>query len=108
MLGYHGKPDETAAAFDDGWFKTGDKGAFDADGFLVITDRIKDIIITSQGKNVSPQRIESLLATDPFIEQLIVIGDRRKYLSALSNRSSPSWSGTPRSTASRTPPARNW
>jgi long-chain acyl-CoA synthetase len=83
MIGYHGKPAETAAAFEDGWFKTGDQGAFDADGFLLITDRIKDIIITSQGKNVSPQRIESLLATDPFIEQLIVIGDRRTYLSAL-------------------------
>ena len=83
MIGYHGKPEDTAAAFEDGWFKTGDQGAFDADGFLLITDRIKDIIITSQGKNVSPQRIESLLATDPFIEQLIVIGDRRTYLSAL-------------------------
>src|SRR5664280_1528324 len=83
MIGYHGKPEDTAAAFEDGWFKTGDQGAFDADGFLLITDRIKDIIITSQGKNVSPQRIESLLATDPFIEQLIVVGDRRTYLSAL-------------------------
>ncbi len=83
MIGYHGKPGETAAAFQDGWFRTGDQGAFDDDGFLQITDRIKDIIITSQGKNVSPQRIESLLASDPYIEQLIVIGDRRTYLTAL-------------------------
>jgi len=83
MSGYYGRPDDTAAAFEDGWFKTGDQGMVDADGFVVITDRLKDIIITSQGKNIAPQHVESALGSDPYIEQLIVIGDRRAYLSAL-------------------------
>jgi len=83
MTGYYGKPEETAAAFEEGWFRTGDVGTVDSDGFVRVTDRIKDIIITSQGKNVAPQHIESLLGADPYIEQVVVIGDRRKYLSAL-------------------------
>ncbi len=83
MKGYHRKPAETAAAFEDGWFKTGDVGAFDEDGFLVITDRIKDIIITSGGKNISPQHIEALFGGDPYVEQVTVIGDQRNYVSAL-------------------------
>jgi long-chain acyl-CoA synthetase len=83
MAGYFGKPDETAAAFDDGWFRTGDVGTIDADGFLFVTDRIKDLIVTSQGKNVAPQPLEALFGSDPYIEQLVIIGDRRKYLSAL-------------------------
>lgn len=83
MKGYWGKPAETAAAFEDGWFKTGDVGVLDPDGYLRITDRIKDLIITSQGKNVAPQRVEGMLAGHPLLEQVVVIGDRRSFLSAL-------------------------
>jgi long-chain acyl-CoA synthetase len=83
MKGYHGHPEATAEAFDDGWFKTGDVGTIDAAGFVTVTDRIKDIIITSQGKNVAPQHVEGVLGSDPYVEQVVVIGDRRNYLSAL-------------------------
>jgi long-chain acyl-CoA synthetase len=83
MKGYWAKPAETAAVFEDGWFKTGDVGVLDPDGFLRITDRLKDLIITSQGKNVAPQHVEGMLAGHPLLEQVVVIGDRRKYLSAL-------------------------
>jgi long-chain acyl-CoA synthetase len=83
MRGYHGKPAETAEAFEDGWFRTGDVGAFDEDGYLRITDRIKDLIITSGGKNVAPQHVEALFGRDPYVEQLAVVGDRRPYVAAL-------------------------
>jgi long-chain acyl-CoA synthetase len=83
MQGYHKKPDKTAEAFDDGWFKTGDLKEFDRDGFLKITDRIKDLIITSGGKNISPQNIEASLSQDPYIKQIAVTGNNRKFVSAL-------------------------
>ncbi len=83
MRGYFGKPEATAEAIVDGWFHTGDVGYVDDDGFLVITDRIKDLIVTSGGKNVAPQRIETILSQDPYVEQLAVVGDRRNYLGAL-------------------------
>jgi long-chain acyl-CoA synthetase len=83
MKGYYGKPAETAAAFQNGWFKTGDVGLIDEDGFLHITDRIKDLIITSGGKNIAPQHIESLFGSDPFVEQIAVLADKRNYVSAL-------------------------
>jgi long-chain acyl-CoA synthetase len=83
MKGYHRKPAETAAAFEDGWFKTGDVGELDPDGYLRVTDRLKDIIITSHGKNVAPQQIEAMFAGDPLVDQVAIVGDRRAYLAAL-------------------------
>lgn len=84
FLGYYNDPAATAATVDaDGWLHTGDVGELDADGFLTITDRMKDIIITAGGKNVSPSEIENKLKVSPYIREAIVIGDRRKYLTAL-------------------------
>ena len=81
---YYNKPEQTKEAFtEDGWFKTGDIGHFDENGYLHITDRLKDIIVTSGGKNISPQVIEVIMAEDHYIEFVAVVGDGRKYISAL-------------------------
>lgn len=84
MAGYYNRPEETAAAFtEDGWFRTGDAGYFDSTGALVLTERIKDLFKTSNGKYIAPQAIESRLGEDRYIEQVAVIGDRRKYVTAI-------------------------
>lgn len=84
MREYYNKPKETADAFTtDGWFRTGDAGKIDSHGNLVITERIKDLFKTSNGKYIAPQVIESRLGEDRFIEQVAVIGDRRKYVTAI-------------------------
>jgi len=84
MKGYFKDEAATKEVFtQDGFFKTGDVGVIDQDGYLAITDRLKEIIVTSGGKNISPQNIENRLKESRFIEQVAVIGDRRKYLSAL-------------------------
>ncbi|HMB36283.1 MAG TPA: long-chain fatty acid--CoA ligase [Methylomirabilota bacterium] len=82
--GYFKKPESTREVFlDDGWFATGDIGRFDEDGFLFITDRKKDLIVTAGGMNIAPQNIENLLKSDPFVSQVMVHGDRRPYPVAL-------------------------
>ncbi|WP_158864705.1 AMP-dependent synthetase/ligase [Leifsonia sp. AG29] len=80
---YWNNPEATAAAFDDGWFRTGDLGAFDADGFLSITGRKKEIIVTAGGKNVSPAALEDPIRANPLVGQVIVVGDQKPFISAL-------------------------
>lgn len=84
MRGYYKKPAETAQAFtEDGFLKTGDAGAFDAQGHLHITDRIKELMKTSNGKYIAPQYIEGKIGKDKFIEQIAIVADAKKYVSAL-------------------------
>lgn len=82
--GYYNDPDQTKELFTaDGWIKTGDQGYIDKDGFIVITDRIKDMFKTSGGKYIAPQQIETLLKEDFYIENAAVVGDGKQYVSAL-------------------------
>ena len=83
FLGYYNKPEKTAETVVDGWLHTGDVGRMDAEGFVTITDRMKDVIITAGGKNVTPSEIENQLKFSPFISDAVVIGDKRKFLSCL-------------------------
>lgn len=83
FTGYYKNDQATQEAFKDGWFLTGDIGQLSSEGYLVITDRKKDIIITSGGKNIAPQKIESLLKLSPLVSQFVVIGEKKKYLTGL-------------------------
>ncbi len=84
MKGYFKDPQATTEAIDqEGWLHSGDVGEIDEEGFLKITDRKKDLIITAGGKNIAPQRIEKILCTSPFISQAMAFGDRKKYVTAL-------------------------
>ncbi|MDX6486179.1 MAG: long-chain acyl-CoA synthetase, partial [Gaiellaceae bacterium] len=84
FAGYYKDPEATAAAFDaDGWFRTGDVGEIDDEGYVKITDRKKDLIITAGGKNIAPQNLENALKSSRFVSQALVVGDRRPYVTAL-------------------------
>ena len=84
MQGYYRKPDETAAAIDaEGWFHTGDVGHFDEEGYLTITDRKKNLLVLANGKKVAPQLLEMRLMESPYMEQVVLVGDKRKTIGAL-------------------------
>ena len=83
IRGYWNKPEQTAETFRQGWLHTGDVGRIDDDGFVYIVDRMKDIIITAGGKNITPSEIENQLKFSPYITDAVVVGDRRPYLTCL-------------------------
>jgi long-chain acyl-CoA synthetase len=83
FMGYLNQPEKTAETLRDGWLHTGDVGIRDNEGYLRITDRMKDIIITAGGKNITPSEIENQLKFSPYISDAVVIGDKRKFLSCL-------------------------
>ncbi|MDO5736109.1 MAG: long-chain fatty acid--CoA ligase [Propionibacteriaceae bacterium] len=89
MAGYWHNEEATKEALDDGWLHTGDIGYVDTDGYLVITDRLKDIIVTLGGKNVAPQPIEGLILADPLFEYAVLLGDNRPYITLLVKPSLP-------------------
>lgn len=80
---YWNNPEATAASFDDGWFRTGDIGSFDSEGFLTITGRKKEIIVTAGGKNVAPAALEDPIRSNPIVGQVVVVGDQKPFISAL-------------------------
>lgn len=83
MRGYWNLPEATAEVLKDGWFYTGDLGEIDSEGYLKITGRKKELIVTAAGKNIAPVNLEALLTADPLIAQALVIGDARNFLTAL-------------------------
>ena len=93
---YWRNPEATAAAFDGDWFKTGDIGAFDDEGFLTITGRKKEIIVTAGGKNVAPAALEDPIRANPIVGQVVVVGDQKPFIAALVTLDSemlPTWLG---------------
>jgi long-chain acyl-CoA synthetase len=83
MAGYYNRPAETAAALEGGWFHTGDIGTLDADGYLTITDRKKELLVTSGGKKIAPQPVEAALRAHPVIAEAVLVGDKRNFPTAL-------------------------
>ena len=83
MQGYWKRPDDTAAVIVDGWFHTGDVGSLSADGYLSITDRKKELLVTSGGKKIAPAPIESVLKRDPLVAEAVVVGEGRNFPSVL-------------------------